>query len=102
MVAGRAVRRAGKVRVAKTSSTAMGGQPALAIGVTVKQEFIRLGIKDLRADGHADNHIRSLFARTIAALSVETAAGDVQRVVTQMQERIQRRVPDHPDVTAAA
>src|SRR5258708_7240506 len=102
MVARRAVRRAGKVRVAKTSASTVRGQPALSVRVTIKQQFIRLWIKHLRADGHANNHIRALFARTIAALSVQTAAGDVQRVVTKVQQRIQRRVTDEPNVATAA
>jgi len=32
---------------------------------------------------------------------VQTSTGDVQRVEAQVQERIQRRVADDPDVTAA-
>jgi len=42
-------------------SAAMRGQPALSVRDTIKQEFIRLRIKRLRPDRHADNYILPLF-----------------------------------------
>jgi hypothetical protein len=89
------------VGVAKTSAATMGGQPALSVRVTVEQQVIRLRIKYLRPNGHADNHVGSFFARTIAAFAVQTASGNVQRVVTQMEQRIQRRITNQPNVAAA-
>src|SRR3977135_139192 len=102
MVTRRAICRTGKVRVAETSPASMRSQPALSVAVTVKQEFIRLRIKHLGPHRHAHNYICALFTRTIAALSMQTATGNVQRVVTQMEERIQSRISHDPDVTAAA
>src|SRR5260370_17129700 len=102
MVTRCAICRTGKVRVAETSATAMRTQPALSVGLTVKQGFIRLRIKHLGPHRHADNYVCAFFARTIAALAMQTATGDVQRVVTQMQQRIQRRISQDPDVTTAA
>src|SRR6266481_7697910 len=100
MVTRRAICRTGKVRVAETSPTAMRSQPALSVGVTVKQEFIRLRIKHLGPHRHADNYVCAFFAGTIAALAMQTATRNVQRVVTEMQQRIQRRIPQDPDVAA--
>src|SRR6266403_3155970 len=102
MVTRCAICRTGKVRVAEASATAMRSQPALSVGITVKQEFIRLRIKHLGPYRHADNYVCAFFARTIAALAMQTATGDVQRVVTQMQQRVQRRISQDPDVAAPA
>src|SRR5258706_489558 len=102
MVTRRTICRTGKMGVAETSTTAMRSQPALSVCVTVKQQFIRLRIKHLGAHGHAHNHICAFFPRTVAALSVHTAAGNMERVVTQMQQCIQLRVSDDPDVPPPA
>jgi hypothetical protein len=101
MVAGRAISRTGEVRVAKASATTVSSQPALAVNHTIKQQFIRPGIKHLRADGHAHNHVGAFFTSTIAAFAVHPAPRYVQRVVTQMQECIQRQVSHDPDIAAA-
>src|SRR5258706_1652922 len=101
MVARRPIRRTGKVSVAKPAATAMGRQPTLVFRITVKQQLVSLRIKNLGPHRYADNDIGALFTGTIAALSVQTATGNMQRVITQVQERIQRRVPHDPHVTAA-
>ena len=101
MIAGRAIGRRGKVRVAKSPAPSAGREPARAVLIQVEQQIIRARIKDLSSDGHAHDCVSSFAAGSVAAFAVQAAAGDVLGVVAQVQERVHRLVGDDPDIATA-
>src|SRR5262249_1542148 len=100
MVTRRAIRRSRKVRVAKTSTTAACCQPAPAVFVKIEQQLVGMRIQDLSADRDAHDDIRSLFARAIATLTMQSAPGDVNRLIAKMKNCFPFLASNNPNLTA--
>src|SRR5690349_17181050 len=101
MVARCTIRRGREVRVAKTTAATARSQPTV-VGVTeVVKQIARCSVKDLCAHWHAHNQVGAGMARTIRALAMRTTLGHVLRVITQVQQCVQRRIGDENDVASA-
>jgi len=55
-------------------------------------------VKDLCANRHAHNQVSASMTGTIRAFAMRTSLGDVLRVITQVQQRVQRQL-DIADLT---
>src|SRR6185369_8376940 len=96
-----AISRSRKVRVAKSAAATLGRLPALTGFSKVKQQLARYRIEDLSSDWHTHNDVIAFFSRSVAALTVHAASGDVQRVVAQMQQRVHSFIRDQPHIATA-
>ena len=81
MVTRRTICRSREVRITKPAATAVRGEPSLTICFKIEEQIIRVWIEDLRTDRNANNRVSTFFAGSIAAFAVQTATGNVQRVV---------------------
>ncbi len=89
------------MRVAETAAPPACGQPALAAACKVVEQLARRRVKDLCADRDTHHCVFAISARTIRALAVASALGDVFRVIAQVKQRVQRLVGFEPEVAAA-
>jgi hypothetical protein len=89
------------MRVAKTAAATARSQPTVVWVTEVVKQIARCSVKDLCANRDAHDQVGARAARTIRALAMRTALGNVLRVITQMQERVQRGIGDEHDVAAA-
>src|SRR2546423_5130382 len=101
MVTRRTIRRTCEVRVAKAAAPAPCSHPTLAVFREVNKKVARLCVNHLRADWNTNCCVLAFPARTVRAFAVSPTFGSVLGVVAQMQQRVQRRVGDEPDVAAA-
>jgi len=76
VIAGRAIGRGGKVRVAKSSAATARREPARAVLIQVKQQIIMRGSKIWVQSARARSR-RILRCGSVAAFAVQAAAGDV-------------------------
>jgi hypothetical protein len=89
------------MRVSEAAATAPRREPTLMILREVVQQIACGGVEDLCADGDAHNRVLAVSPRTLRALAVPPALGQVLRVITKMQQRIERLVSFYPDISAA-
>jgi hypothetical protein len=101
MVARRAIRRSREVCVTKTAAATARRQPAVAVVTQVVQQVTCRSLKDLCSDWNANNQIVAMMARAIRTFTMQSTLGDVTRVITQVQQRVQRSIGDENHVTAA-
>ncbi len=102
MITGRAVSRRCEMCITKSTAAAARCPPTRAILIEVGQQLARARIENLRPNRHAHHRIRAFAAGSIAAFAVQATTGNMLRVITQVQQRIQRCVCDDPHVAAAA
>src|ERR1044072_4595245 len=102
MIARRAIRRAREVRVAETTAATTRRQPAIAVVTQVVQQITCRSLKDLCSNRNANKQVFPRAARAIRSFAVQTARRNVTRVVTQVQQRIQRCIRDEDHVAAAS
>ena len=88
--------------VTKAAPTAASDQPTRPMLDKVMKQRARRRIKNLRADRHPHRHVGALTPGAVGALAMHSASRDMQRVVTKMQQRVQRLVRLQPHVPAAA
>ena len=89
------------MRISKPATPTARSQPAIAIVVEIVKQVACISVKDLRAHRHAHNQIIAFATRAIRAFAVRTALGGVQRVIAQVQQRVQRPISYENDVAAA-
>src|SRR5690349_10477029 len=97
-----AICRRRKMRIAKSATPAARREPARAILLEIAQQLVGLRIENLGADRDAHDGVFAFFTRSVAAFTMHSPAGNVQRVVLQVQQSIQRGVGLDPHVAAAA
>src|SRR5712691_6614524 len=90
------------MRVTKAAPTAASHQPTRPVLDKIMKQRIRGRIKNLRADRYPHRHVGALAPRAVGALSMHSAPRDMQRVVTKMQQRVQRLVRLKPHIATAA
>src|SRR5438132_5113148 len=90
------------MRVTKAAPAAASDQPPGRVLNQVMKQGIRGRIKNLRADRYPHRHVGAFAPRAVGALAMHSAARDVQRVVTKMQQRVQRLVRLKPHIATAA
>src|SRR5690349_7048242 len=101
MVARRAIGRGREVCVAKSAAATARREPASAVVTQVVQQVTCCSLKDLCSHWNANNQVFAVMARAIRSFTMETALRDVARVVTQMQQRVQRSIGDEDHVATA-
>src|SRR4029079_13109306 len=90
MVARSTISRGREGRVSKTTTATARGEPTIAIVTEVVKKITRCSVKDLCANRHAHNQVSARMARTVRTFTMRTPLGDVLRVITQVQQRVQR------------
>src|SRR6185369_8080696 len=88
--------------VSKSATATARGQPLRAILAQVVKQVTGRSNKDLCANRHAHNQVNTAVAGTIRSFTVRTALGFVRRVVTKVQQRVQRRIRNHDHVATAS
>src|SRR5262245_25391129 len=101
MIARRAIRRSREVRVAETTAATTRCHPAIAVMTQSVQQITGCKIKDLCSNRNANNQLFAVAARAIRSLTMQTTVRDVARVVTQVQQRVQRSIRDEDHIAAA-
>jgi len=102
MVARSAISRSREVGVSESAAAAARGQPTIPIVTQVMQQIAGCSIKDLRPNGNSNKQVFAGAARTIRAFAMEPTLSDMARVVTQVQQRVQRSIGDQNYVAATA
>ena len=102
MVARRAIGGSREVRISKPAAAAARRQPAIAVVTEIVQQVAGCCVKDLCPDWNSNYQIVAIMSGTIRSLTVRTTLGSVLRVVTQMQERVERTVCNEDHIAAAA
>ena len=90
------------MRVTKAAPTTAGDQPTRPVLDKVMKQRARRSIKNLRADRHPHCHVGALAPGAVGALAMHSASRDMQRIVTKVQQRVQRLVRFQPHVATAA
>src|SRR5215510_8844363 len=98
MIARRAIGRSCEVRIAESAASATRGAPARAVLIQIENQLVRVRIENLCSYRHSHNNISAVAASAIAAFAVQTAPGNVLGVVTEMEQCVQRRVGNDPNV----
>jgi hypothetical protein len=101
MVARCAIGRGREVGVAKAAAATACRQPAITVVTQVVQQVTCCSLKYLCSHGNANNQIVAVMARAIRSFTMQSTLRDVARVVTQMQQRVQRRIRDEDHVATA-
>ncbi len=101
MVARGTVSRGREVCISKTTTATARGYPAVAIVTEIVKKIVCCSVKDLCANRHAHNQVSAVVPRTIRAFAMRSTLGDVPRVITQVQQCVQRSIGNYNDVAAA-
>src|SRR5258705_1386658 len=89
MIAGCAIGRSRKVRVAKSAPAPSRCQPLGTIMCEIAEQFSAFGFKDLRSNWNTDDMVYTAVARAIRAFSMQSTISDVARVIAEMQHGIE-------------
>jgi len=73
------------MRIPETTATAPGRQPLCAVNRQVLQKLTGAHFKDLGPDRHADDHVFAIMAGAIGTFAVQSTAGNMFGVVTEMK-----------------
>src|SRR4051794_2706546 len=101
MVARSAIRRSRKMRVAETAAATAPREPAIAVVTKVVQQVACRCFKDLCSNRNANNQVFAVMSRAIRSLTMQTTLRNVARVITQMQQRVQRSIRDEDHIATA-
>ena len=90
----------GKTGIPLAAAAAGGGDKTLTVLLKIPQYLVRLRIFENGAKGHADEQILAAFAVHIFAFAVRAMGSKIMRVVTEIEERMQRGITLHDDTPA--
>jgi hypothetical protein len=88
--------------IAKTSAPTFGRKPTDTIGGEVLQELSRAAVKDLGTNRYSYDSILAFPTRAVRSLTVPSPIGNVQRVISKMEEGVKRAVGDEPNIASPA
>jgi hypothetical protein len=89
------------MRVAEAAAATACRQPAVAVVTQVVQQVARNSLKDLCSNWNANNQVFAVMSRAIRSLTMQTTGCNVARVITEMQQRVQRSIRDEDHIAAA-
>ena len=88
--------------VSKTPSTTFCSQPARTVSGQVLQKLSRGAVKDLSTNRNSYCSILAFAPGTVRAFSMPSAIGDVQRVISKMEEGVKRAIGYDPNIASAS